>query len=170
MPWLDVFPASEQENVVAALHVTWYLWRATTNHTADETQSLSAHHLGLLCSSGGSAVKNLPARARDAGGKRSFLRSGRSPGVGNGNPFYYSCLENSMDEEALWATVPGSCKESDKTEHANALELLRNEDWRCLSAVSHVRMHNQAHEWQSSCLSPSFLCCFSVNPVCRAHC
>ena len=25
---------------------------------------------------------------------------GRSPGVGNGNPFQYSCLENSMDKGA----------------------------------------------------------------------
>ena len=26
--------------------------------------------------------------------------SGRSPGEGNGNPFQYSCLENSMDRGA----------------------------------------------------------------------
>ena len=30
---------------------------------------------------------------------------GRSPGVGNGNPLQYSCLENSMDREAWRATV-----------------------------------------------------------------
>ena len=29
----------------------------------------------------------------------------RSPGEGNGNPPQYSCLENSMDEGAWWATV-----------------------------------------------------------------
>ena len=33
--------------------------------------------------------------------------SGRSPGEGNGNPLQYSCLENSMDGGALWATVHG---------------------------------------------------------------
>ena len=33
--------------------------------------------------------------------------SGRSPGEGNGNPLQYSCLENSMDREAWWATVHG---------------------------------------------------------------
>ena len=27
------------------------------------------------------------------------------PGVGNGNPFQYSCLENPMDRGAWWATV-----------------------------------------------------------------
>ena len=30
---------------------------------------------------------------------------GLSPGVGNGNPLQYSCLENSMDRRAWWATV-----------------------------------------------------------------
>ena len=30
---------------------------------------------------------------------------GRSPGVGNGNPLQYSCLENSMDRGARQATV-----------------------------------------------------------------
>ena len=36
--------------------------------------------------------------------------SGRSPGVGNGNPFQYSCLENPMDRGAWWATVHGVTK------------------------------------------------------------
>ena len=33
-----------------------------------------------------------------------------SPGEGNGNPRQYSCLENSMDEGAWWATVHGVAK------------------------------------------------------------
>ena len=41
---------------------------------------------------------------RDGG---SVLGSGRSPGVGNGNPLQYSCLANSMDRGAWWATVHG---------------------------------------------------------------
>ena len=32
---------------------------------------------------------------------------GRSPGEGNGNPLQYSCLENSMNRGAWWATVHG---------------------------------------------------------------
>ena len=40
---------------------------------------------------------------------------GRSPGEGNGNPLQYSCLENSMDRRAWWATVPAFTK-SDITE------------------------------------------------------
>jgi len=39
-----------------------------------------------------------------------FLVSGRSPGEGNGNPVQYSCLENSMDRGAWWATVHGVAK------------------------------------------------------------
>ena len=31
-------------------------------------------------------------------------------GGGNGNPFQYSCLENSMDRKAWWATVHGATK------------------------------------------------------------
>ena len=37
----------------------------------------------------------------------SISRSGRSPGVGNGNLPQYSCLENLMDRGAGWATVHG---------------------------------------------------------------
>ena len=39
-----------------------------------------------------------------------------SPGVGNGNPLRYSCLENPMDRGARQATVHGVMEESDMTE------------------------------------------------------
>ena len=35
---------------------------------------------------------------------------GRSPGEENVNPLQYSCLENSMDRGAWWATVHGVTK------------------------------------------------------------
>ena len=35
---------------------------------------------------------------------------GRSPGEGIGYPLQYSCLENSMDGGAWWATVHGIAK------------------------------------------------------------
>ena len=35
----------------------------------------------------------------------SIPRSGRSPGVENGNPLQYSCLGNPTDKVAGWATV-----------------------------------------------------------------
>ena len=45
---------------------------------------------------GGSEVK---VSAWNAGDPGSIPELGRSPGEGNGNPFQYSCLENSMDGE-----------------------------------------------------------------------
>ena len=55
-------------------------------------------------------VKNLPTNAEDAEDMGSIPGSGRSPGIGNGNPLQYSCLENSMDRGAWWATVHGVSK------------------------------------------------------------
>ena len=43
-----------------------------------------------------------------AGDPGSILEVGRSPGEENGNSLQYSCLENSMDRGAWWATVIGS--------------------------------------------------------------
>ena len=55
----------------------------------------------------GSVVKNLPTNAGDAG----FIPgSWRSPREGNGNPLWYSCLENPTDRGAWWATVHGATK------------------------------------------------------------
>ena len=48
---------------------------------------------------------NLPANDGDTGDIGSVHGVGRSPGGGNGNPLQYSCLENSMDRGAWWATV-----------------------------------------------------------------
>jgi len=53
----------------------------------------------------GSVVKNPPAIVGDARDTSLIPGSGRSPGVGNGNPLHYSCLENPMDREAWQATV-----------------------------------------------------------------
>ena len=59
---------------------------------------------------GGTVVKNLPANAGDTKNVGSIPWSGRSPGVGNGNPLQYSCLENSMDRRAWQAIVHGVAK------------------------------------------------------------
>ena len=48
--------------------------------------------------------------ACSAGDLSSIPGSGRSPGEGQGNPVQYSCLENSMDRGAWWATVHGAAK------------------------------------------------------------
>ena len=47
----------------------------------------------------GTVVKSPLAHAVDARDLGSIPGSGRSPGVGNGNPLQYSCLENSIAEE-----------------------------------------------------------------------
>ena len=52
-------------------------------------------------------VKDLPANAGDMS---SIPGLGRPPGVGNGFPPQYSCLENSKDSRAWWAIVQGVAK------------------------------------------------------------
>ena len=46
---------------------------------------------------GNVVVKNMPARLGDTADSSLIPGSGRSTGEGNGNPFQYSCLENSID-------------------------------------------------------------------------
>ena len=68
-------------------------------------------------------VKNLPASAGDARDVGLIPELGRSPGVGNGNPLQYSCLENFMDRGAWQVTVHG-LTESDTD--SNVLFLMSN--------------------------------------------
>ena len=55
-------------------------------------------------------VKNPPANAGDVKDAGSIPGLGTSHGVGNGNPFQYSCLENSMDRGDWWAKIHGVAK------------------------------------------------------------
>ena len=61
---------------------------------------------------GGSVVKNPPA---NAGNADLIPESRRSPAEENDNPFWYSCLENSIDRGAWQATVHGVTKKLDTT-------------------------------------------------------
>ena len=74
---------------------------------------------------GGAVVKNLPTSSGDARDVGSIPGSGRFPGVGNGNPLQYFCLENSMVRGAWWATVQGVTKSwtqlSEHTQSSHAL-------------------------------------------------
>ena len=56
---------------------------------------------------GGSDGKESACNAGDPG---SVPGSGRSPGERNGYLLQYSCLENSMDRGAWWATIHGVAK------------------------------------------------------------
>ena len=71
----------------------------------------------------GSAVRNLPANARDTG---SIPRLGRSPGRWNGNPLQYPCLGNPTDRGAWWATVLVG---SQRVGH----------DWACVCTHAHTK-------------------------------
>ena len=68
---------------------------------------------------GGSLVKNLPDNVGDAADSELILRSGRSPGEGNGNPLQYPCLRDSMNRGAWWAIVRGVTGELNITEWLN---------------------------------------------------
>ena len=59
---------------------------------------------------GGASGKESVCQAGGAGDMASIPGSGRSPGVENGNPLQYSCLENSKDREAWRAAVHGGVK------------------------------------------------------------
>ena len=91
--------------------------------------SLCVGHFGQLLEDGGSGRKEgggvnvyrlscmgFPGSSAgkeptlSAGDPSLIPGSGRSPGEGNGYPLQYSCLENSMDRGAWWATVHGVAK------------------------------------------------------------
>ena len=65
-------------------------------------------------------VKNPPASAGDTVDVGSIPGSGRSPGEGNGNPFQYSCLGDSMEEEPGRLHSTWGHKESNATEYAHS--------------------------------------------------
>ena len=88
-------------------------------------------------------VKNSPANTGDARDGGSIPGAGRSPGVGNGNPFQSSCLENSMDRGTWWTIVHKITKSQiGLTMHA----------YSCVCALSH-----------SSC--PSLCGCMFCSPL-----
>ena len=103
---------------------------------------------------GGSNGKESACNAGDPG---LIPGSGRSPGEGNSTPLQCSCLENSMDGVAWWATVHGVTK-----------------SWTRLSD-EHFHFHN-AYEISAKrgchliCLNAyGFLVCFSCNVVPENH-
>ena len=84
-----------KENQIDALYTHEFLNKGTLNVE------------GFLC---GTVVKNPPINAAYARDVSSIPGSGRCPGVGNGNPLQYSCLENSRDRGTWQATVHGVTK------------------------------------------------------------
>ena len=102
--WCPVLPGGERERVsllplFCSTQTLSGLGHASPPHTGKKN---------LLSVS--QVVKNPLAKVGDARDVGAIPGSGRSPGVGNGNPLQDSCLENSMDRGAWWATVHGVTK------------------------------------------------------------
>ena len=76
----------------------------TLCYTAEIGTTLNQLYFNQKGFPGGSHGKESACNAEDLG---SIPGLGRSPGEGNRNPLQYSCLENSMDRGAWWATVHG---------------------------------------------------------------
>ena len=84
----------------------------------------------------GGGIEKLSANAGDTRGAGLIPGSGRCPGVGNGNPLQYSCLENPVDSGAQQAAVCRVAK-SQTSQHArtraktalHARILDRNKNW-----------------------------------------
>ena len=69
-----------------------------------------------------SAGKLIRYRPVNAAGRRDvglIPRLARYPGVGNGNLFQYSSLENSIDRGAWWFTIHGVAKNLTRTDQAH---------------------------------------------------
>jgi len=89
---------------------------------------------------GGSVVKNPPASSSDTG---SIPGLGRSPGEGNGNPFQYSHLENSMDRGA-WQFTAYGCRKRVRCNLATITTAKVSGDYCYLSVQGHW------HQWHYS--------------------
>ena len=85
----------------------------------NQSSQIQRKHRQFWCTGGehsGSVVKNVPANVGDMG---LIPESGRSPGVGNGNPLQCSCLGNPVDRGTWQATGLGLAKDSNPTEWLN---------------------------------------------------
>ena len=71
--------------------------------------------------------------AGDTRGIGLILGLERPPGVGNGNLFQYSDLENSMNREAWWARIHGTAESDMTCTHTHAC------------AHTHVHTHTHTH-------------------------
>ena len=91
---------------------------------------------------GGASGKEPSANAGDIRDAGAIPGSGRSPGGGLGSPLQYSCLENSMDRGAWWATVHGIAKSWTRLKRRSTL----------MHSVSLV-LRMQVYPWLNTVLS-----------------
>ena len=94
----SLFVVSEQKCVSLVKSALRSQGKTSHRRTTPCTTLYGASQVALV-------VKNPPANAGDIRDAVSIPGSGRSLGIGSGNPLQYSCLENPMDRGALWAIV-----------------------------------------------------------------
>ena len=93
---------------------------------------------------GDPVLKNLPANAKDTGNVGSISGSGRSPQVGNGNTFQYSCLENSTDRGAWLPMAHGVTK--------SWTRVSTHTYWTCRSLIFSIRNKTTSSILLDKCL------------------
>ena len=96
-------------------------------------------------------VKNLPAMQET---QVQCLDWDDSPGKGNGNSIQYSCLENSMDRGAWWATVHGLQR---VRHHSLSLFLVKSKHLNFMAAVT-ICSDFEAQENKICHISSSSIC------------
>ena len=107
--------------------------------------------------------------AGDIGELGSILELERFPGVGNGNPFQYSCLENSMDRGAWWATVHGVAKSQKQLSDTHCissqclLKVLMYSSPDDLQDFKILNCHNLCLNWMDNVVFHNFLECSNSN-------
>jgi len=106
-------PQSESLKRSVPGKMSCYLWAGSWNGFTPYLRSSEVDAQGFPA---GPVVKHRPANRADSGDVGWISGSGRSPGVGNGNPLQNSCLGNPLDRGALWDAVQGGHKQSDTTE------------------------------------------------------
>ena len=92
-----------------ATHSSILAWKIPRTEELGNLQSMSRKELDRTEHSfpAGSVNEEFACNSGDPG---LIPGSGRSVAGGNGNPLQYSCLENSVDRGAWWATVHGIAK------------------------------------------------------------
>ena len=94
-------------------------------------------------------IKNLPARAGDAGDVGLIPRLGRSPGEDNGNPLQYSCLGSPMDKEAWQAVVNGTRNSWTRLSmHAEGAGILKNKIREIIQIKSGEEIEGICVKWE----------------------
>ena len=95
--------------------------------------------------SGGTVGKEYTCSAGDAGDGGLIPGSGRSPEGGHGNPFQYSCLENSHGQRSLVGYSPWGRKELNTTEwlthtHPESTVLKSSEKWKNIETFKYSKV------------------------------